>query len=162
MTTSAGKDLPPEALAMLSGDDPRGQLGKIIPLVTVDGEGFPHVALLSPGEVLAVESQALRLALYEKGTTLRNIKDRSKLTLILVEPGLCCYAKGLGTVTDVTIPPGPVQPFTAVRVNVEVEEVLLDHETGASVSAGSRYERDVPESDEIAYWARVWAGLRSG
>ena len=83
------------------------------------------------------------------------------MTLVLVEPKLCCYAKGLGRLTDVVIPPGPVQPFPAVRVDVEVKEVRLDQELGAWISTGARYGREVSEAEELAYWKRVQTALRA-
>ena len=83
------------------------------------------------------------------------------MTLVLVEPGLCCYAKGLGRLTDVVIAAGPVQPFPAVRVDVEVKEVRLDQELGAWISTGARYGREVSEAEELAYWKRVQTALRA-
>lgn len=160
MSVSIGNRLPKAALAMLDGEEAREHLGKVILLLTVDEAGFPHVALLSPGEILAPGDDIFRLALYEDGRTLRNIAGRSKLALAIIEPGLCCYVKGAGSVTGTRIPPGPSQPFTAVRVDVEVEEVLLDSEVGASIETGARYSRSVAHDEELAQWGCVWEVLR--
>ena len=161
MPTSVSAELPPEVVSLLSGDDSPARLGTVIPVLTADAAGFPHVALLSPGEILAVTPGSVRIAVDQRSTTARNIAERGSVTLVLVEPGLCCYAKGLGKLTDVVIPPGPVQPFAAVRADVEVKEVRLDEELGAWISTGARYGRDVSQAEELAYWDRVQGALRA-
>ena len=161
MPTSVTTELPSEAVSLLSGDASPARLGTVIPVLTVDAAGFPHVALLSPGEILVVTPGAVRLAVDQRSTTARNIEERRSVTLVLVEPKLCCYAKGLGRLTDVVIPPGPVQPFPAVRVDVEVREVRLDEELGAWISTGALYGREVSQAEELAYWERVQTALRS-
>lgn len=162
MSVSIGKELPEAAVAMLDGSQAHEQVGKIALLLTVDDDGFPHVALLSPGEVLACGKSEVRLALYGSGKTIENIASRSRLTLAILEPGLCCYVKGSGVVMEAEVPPGPIQPFAARRVDVEIEDVLLDSEVGAAVETGPRYSRSISRGEELEQWNRVWGVLRSG
>jgi hypothetical protein len=159
VSRSIGPALPPAALEVLRPAQPAEQLGKIIEVLTVDERGFPHVALLSPGEIQACDPSSFRLALYTEGTTLRNIHARSRFALAIVEPGLCCYVKAIGAVTDVRVSEGPTQPFAATRVEARVDDVLIDSESGAFIAAGARYRRAIPTDVELAEWHRVWHEL---
>ena len=162
MSTSVGKDVPDQVVVMLGGEQADEQVGKVILLLTVDEQGFPHAAQLSPGEILIRDKSFVRLAVFKGGRTLRNIADRSALALVIIEPELSCYIKGRGSVSDATISRGSTQPFEAVRVDVAVEDVLLDSEAGAAITTGTRYSRDVPAQQELGEWSRVWSVLGDG
>ena len=162
MSTSIGKDIPDQVVAMLGGEQADEHVGKVILLLTVDEQGFPHAAQLSAGEILIRDKSFVRLAIFKEGRTLRNITDRSALMLAIIEPELSCYIKGFGSVSDATISRGSIQPFEAVRVDVEVADVLLDSEAGAQITTGARYSRDVPAQEELREWGRVWSVLSDG
>ena len=51
MSQLLGKELPPELLQRLSGAEIEAQEGKIIPIFTIDEDGWAHPALLSYYEV---------------------------------------------------------------------------------------------------------------
>lgn len=161
MSTSIGSELPERVFEFLSGSDGRRRIGAVVPLVTTNECGSPHASLLSPGEILAVSNSEVRLALYREGMTLKNVAARGHVALVVVEAALVCYVNGSGSVTDVDIPPSPLQPFHAVRVDVKLTDVRLDSESGASIVTGARYRRDASTEEELAYWHGVWSVLRA-
>src|SRR5437879_1823536 len=61
---SIGRALPDVVRELLDGRDPAGRVGFTILLLTTSGEGWPQVAMLSVGEVLAVDERRVRLALW--------------------------------------------------------------------------------------------------
>lgn len=154
-----GHELPEGALELLQTEDPRAVMGKIVIVATVDHAGFPHMALLSRGELVAVSSKQVRLVLNAEATTIENIASRSTVTLALIEPEVCCYVKGRGSVRDETLAETSLMPFTARRVDVHVDSVLLDSEARAAIVSGPRYERAVPLEEELAHWRHVHAFL---
>lgn len=85
----AGRELPPALQRYLDGTDLRHKT-QALRLATVDAAGWPHAALLSAGEVLAVSPQRLRFALVARTTTAANLarEGRAVLTLVL-DGGLC-------------------------------------------------------------------------
>lgn len=159
MSVSAGNELPEAALAMLDGSRAAEHVGKVILLLTVDEAGFPHVAQLSAGEVVATGRRQLRLAVFAASHTTANIRRTGDITLALVEPGLSCYVKARATVTGKRIQPGPTQPMEAMRVDARVEDVVVDSEVGAAIVAGPRYRREASREEELSGWESVRAVL---
>ncbi len=160
MSERVGRALPLDLLALVDGSRPSEQLGKVVLVATIDDDGFPHTSLLSPGEILALDEQRLRVALFSGGHTLRNIEQRAKLVLVLVEPSTCCYVRAIGRPTKIDIEPGPAHPFHSRVVDVEVEQVFRDAEAGAWITTGARYARAVADDEELRDWRRVWDALR--
>ena len=131
MSKALGSELPDELLRDLNGQDLASKWSKTIPLVTVDGEGFPHFAILSYGEILATGSRQLRIGLYPNSSTTRNIQARSKLSLLIVLGDSVYYVKG-------TASEQPAQ--NVVRFDVTVDQVLVDNEPGARITGGIGFE----------------------
>lgn len=62
MTRSLGSELPEPVHAALTVDDPAEAEGLTLLLLSVRADGWPHLALLSVGEVVALDRRRLRLA----------------------------------------------------------------------------------------------------
>ena len=131
MSKALGNELPAELVQDLNGQDLASKWSKTIPLVTVDGEGFPHFAILSYGEILATSAHALRIGLYPNSSTTRNIQARPKLSLLIVLGDSVYYVKGAASEQ-------PAQ--NVVRFDVAVEQVLVDNEPGARITGGIGFE----------------------
>jgi len=67
MPRSLGSTLPADLAAALDGSRLADQVGDTYLLLTMSEAGWPHVAMLSAGEVLAVDDAELRLALRPPG-----------------------------------------------------------------------------------------------
>lgn len=161
MSDAIGRSLPEDLLAQLDGSRPEEQRGKIVVVTTVDDDGFPHISLLSFGELLATSDQEIRLALFASGHTLRNIVVRSCVTLVFLDTGIAYYVRGTGCEIPGTIEAGPTQPFEARIVSIRVDQVLADAEVGAWITTAARYERAIAAREEVAEWHRVWNALRA-
>ena len=139
MSKALGSELPEELVQDLNGQDLAAKWSKTIPLVTVDGDGFPHFAILSYGEILAEGPGRLRIGLYPNSSTTRNIQARPKLSLLVVLGDSVYYVKG-------TAAEKPAQ--NVVRFDVTVEQVLVDNEPGARITGGIGFEM----SQGKAWW----------
>ena len=124
----------------LSGAEVDAHATLAIVMCTTDAEGWPHPAMLSYYEVAAIDRQTLRLAVYNDSRTCRNMRERSKATLILTDEHLACYVRG--AVTDV-MPAMASAPYNAMFVlrvdHVKFDTAPEDLEPGAFVTTGIRY-----------------------
>ena len=94
MSTALGNQLPQALVDELNGRDLGSCWAKTIPLVTVDANGFPHFAILSYGEILAAGPSELRLGMYPNSSTSRNMRERQKISLLIVQGDSVYYVKG--------------------------------------------------------------------
>ena len=131
MSKALGNELPAELLAELNGRDLPSKWSKTIPLVTIDGSGFPHFAILSYGEIVATGPRELRIGLYPNSTTTRNIQARPNVGLLIVLGDSVYYVKGSASEK-------PAE--NTVRFDVAVEQVLVDNEPGARITGGIGFE----------------------
>jgi hypothetical protein len=76
--------LPNAALAAFEGSDPGAHVGFTAQLVTSDPDGWPRIALLSAGEIVAVDPARLRIALWPESHTTENATRTGRATLIFV------------------------------------------------------------------------------
>jgi hypothetical protein len=95
--------LPPAIMSLLGGDRLEELDGEGFCLVSVDASGWPHLALLSVGEVLAVSPSELRLALWQSSATSANLERGSGALLVVVTEGAAWHIRGrassLGQIT---------------------------------------------------------------
>ena len=131
MSKALGSELPQVLVDRLSGHDIASKWGQTIPLVTVDSDGFPHFAILSYGEIIAISAHELRIGLYPNSSTTRNILARPRLSLLIVDGDSVYYVKG-------TASEQPAEGI--VRFDVRAEQVLVDNEPGAHITSGLGFE----------------------
>jgi hypothetical protein len=140
MSRLIGSELPPDLLDRLSGRDLRPHAAKVIPLLTVDERGWPHVALLSYLEVAAKDARHLRLATFQDSTTSANMRRSGKATLVIVDQRVACYIK----VTVAELAPAMQTAGWNAAFDCRVDQVLADdvdetRESGAYLSSGITY-----------------------
>lgn len=121
----------------LNGSDIGPRAGHAIVVCTVDGDGWPHPAMLSYFEVAAVDRQNLRLAVYTNSRTCGNMRARGKATLVIVDERLVCYVRGA---VEELAPAMRTAPYNA-KLNLMVDEVRFDRppeelEPDAHVTSG--------------------------
>jgi len=161
MSRLVGQELPPQLLEQLSGRDLRSRFGRVIPAVTVDAAGFPHPALLSFGEVVALDARRIGLATYADSTTTNNMRRNGRLTLLLVEAEGTYYIKG--TVRE---RPGGLDGFPGLaQWKMHIEQVLEDGtrsdiEGEARIASGIRFGAGAGEAALLKQWEAVVAALR--
>ncbi|MFQ5795967.1 MAG: pyridoxamine 5'-phosphate oxidase family protein [Candidatus Bipolaricaulia bacterium] len=94
MSELTGNKLSDHLHELLNGENLEEKLWNAILIVTNGPEGWPHPAMLSYGEVVAIDPGTLRLVTWEGTTTTGNLKRNPNVTLILVDREGAYYIKG--------------------------------------------------------------------
>ena len=113
--------LPAPLMALLDGRALADKVGTTIQLTAVAEDGWPRQALLSVGEVVAVGTDRLRLALYANSRTTRAMATagRALLTVVVDE----VLYKAAVTVTRRAADTSPLAQFDATVVAVDADRV---------------------------------------
>ena len=156
MPRSLGAELPAPVWELLDGRDLPGRVGLTWLLVTVAEDGWPHVAMLSVGEVLAVGPGSLRFALWPGSRTTANLERTGHGLLMGVVEGAAYYVRlQARRGADLSVRGRPRAFFL-----VEVEEVLEDTVGYATITGGIGFRLNQPEQ-VLADWAAAVAGMRN-
>ncbi len=134
MSQDLGGHLPPSLFRKLHQGERKDAQGEAVVLLTVDRAGFPHVALISWYEVVALDRGTLRLALRATSQSSQNLRERRIGTLVFVGGGAAYYAKGR-VEAESSLPLFPDQ--TAFRLRME--QVLEDKKRGIPLLHGIRF-----------------------
>ena len=144
--------LPAELREFLDGQRLAAKTNDVIELLTVGEEGWPHVALLSVGEVLAASDTEVRLALWPDSQTTANLRRTSRATMTCVRAGAGFYVE-----LEAQAVPGLVQELAAFRCSVS--GVLVDRADYADLTSGMTFSLKDPAA-VLPRWSRVVAALR--
>jgi hypothetical protein len=162
MTRVLGEVLPDNLYSLLDGRDLSGQMGKAIQIVTPDARGWPHPALLSYGEVVAVDRRHIRLAIYRESTTSGNLRREGKLTLCLIQAGIAYYIKAQTRAQQEPMAGHPhLTRFESVVEAVLEDGAREDLEPGAGVTSGITFRTGRPGGEVLRDWQAMLSGLRS-
>lgn len=138
--------LPDDVLALLSGRDLQAGVGLTIQLLTVDDFGWPRAALLSVGEVLALDDEHFRLALWPASHTTANLERTGKGVLSLVHGGVFLTVLIHADRGTDLVDPAPRAVFEA-----RIAEVRSDEVSYAVLTGGIAF--DLPDQDVVvARW----------
>lgn len=78
--------LPLDVQHLLNGKNLEEKTEIAVYFVTVNHEGFPYKALLSVGELLKMDERTIRIALWERSSSVLYAQKTKKATLLLVLP----------------------------------------------------------------------------
>ena len=158
MSRSLGPHLPDPLFTRLVAPDRADRLGHVVVLTTVDPYGWPHPALISYAELLALDSSRVRLALYAESRSTRHLREAGRVTLVFADAELSLYVKA----EAVALPPAPEHPRWA-RFELAVKDVLEDHaegeEAGARLSGGITVDWPGGVEEAVRRHARLRAAL---
>ena len=98
-------------------------------LASVDPYGWPHPALLSDAEVIALDATRLRLGLHPESRSVRHLRDSGRATLVFADAATL-YVKA----EALALPGAPGHPELA-RFELVVQDVLEDRSEGAEAGA---------------------------
>ncbi len=155
MSQLLGKELTEELFERLKGEDVASQMGKAIVLVTVDGQGWAHPAMLSYFEVVAKDRSKINLAIGKISTTAENLRRTGKITLLITDRGMNYYLKGKAR--EIKESMGGV-PFMSI-FRVEIEQLLEDQEPDAAITSGVTFSR--PKKKEVGEIVeKIFQGVR--
>ncbi|MBS1887650.1 MAG: pyridoxamine 5'-phosphate oxidase family protein [Actinobacteria bacterium] len=153
MSRALAPVVPPELAAMLARD-PAESEGFTLLLLSV-ADGWPHQAMLSVGEVVALDERRLALALWPTSTSAAAVEAAGRATLTAVV-GPTSYALRLRArrLTDLETPlAGTLACFAA-----EVDAVSADEAPYAELESGVRFRLHDPEPT-FARWREVRSAL---
>jgi len=161
MSRDLGSELPEALLSLLDGHDLPARLGKAILISTVDAQGWAHPALLSYGEVVAVDPHRLRLALYATSGTSGNLRRSGRLTLCFIEEGMAYYVKAQAVEQHTAALPPGLARFDAMVERVLVDQAREDLEPSARITSGIEFDAGKPASEQLSTWTSMLSALQA-
>ncbi len=156
MSRSAGNELPAGVRELLDGKELERAAGQTVLLLTVDEAGWPRVAMLSAGELLATGERDLRLALWPDSRSAANLGRTGRATLALVRAGAGWYLRCAAR-------RGPDLRAAGRRLAsfaLTVEEALEDAVPYAELTGGIELRLADPAT-AIAAWRATVAAMRA-
>jgi hypothetical protein len=124
-------------------------------LSTVDSNGWPHAALLSAGDMVAMPSSRIRFALFPQSTVTSNLEREGRLTIALVLDGGICELRVRSRRLAHSASDVPLAFFEA-----DVEAVRQHVAPYATVTDGITFSLHDPQS-VLPRWQRQIAALRA-
>jgi hypothetical protein len=155
MTHSIGDALPQPLLSLLDGRAPADHQGTTIVLATLGPEGWPLIALLSVGELLAVGDRDVRIALWASSSTTAALAETGRTTMSVVLEGAAWDARlRCDRAPDIAVEGGG----RLAAFQCRVEEVLEDRVGYAELTGGIQYRLVRPE-EVLPRWERTLEAL---
>ena len=155
MPRKPGSELPADLASLLNGSHLAGRVGHTFLLVTTAQDGWPHVAMLSVGEVLAQAPREVRLALWPGSHTSANVGRTGRALLMAVVPPATYYVRlHCRPLGEIRAGEQPLAAFLG-----EVAEIQQDVVAYARVLDGIRFELADPERT-VSNWQSTLAALR--
>ena len=143
---------------LLDGEELSAKEGTTLLLLTATSAGWPHVAMLSVGELLAISATQLRAALWPASTATCNLTSTGQATIALVYKGVAYYLRCRARRgPDLEVPSSEAG---LAFFDLELEEVLEDVVPYAELTSGVTF-RLVDSSESIARWEERIAALRA-
>jgi hypothetical protein len=137
MSQMLGNKLSDALLRRLSGAAVALHEGKIIPILTLDEQGWPHPALLSYYEIVAKGPSTLEMAIWKDSSTANNLRRDPKISLMIADEGENFYIKGVVKELEHAMAGAP----QVSRFHIEISQVLEDQEPNAQITSGMTYTR---------------------
>jgi hypothetical protein len=137
MSKILGNELTDALLKRLSGATIASHEGKIIPVFTIDEEGWPHPALLSYYEVVAKNASSLDMAIWKDSSTANNLRRTAKISLMIADHGVNFYIKGSVKELEREMTGAP----QVSRFQIVVQQLLEDQEPNAQITSAMTYTR---------------------
>jgi len=156
MSRSLGDQLPDTLRQLLDGTDVAGREGVTFLLVTGDESGWPHMALLSVGELVATDAHTLRAALWLHSSTTKNLSREGRGMLAIV-------ANGNGYYVRLTAERGPDLDLGSdgrlAYFALRIEDILEDTADYATLTSGVTFRLNRPDQ-VVPRWQRTVDALR--
>jgi hypothetical protein len=163
MARAVGSSLPAPLLERLRGDDLAARVGIAVLILTTDGTGWPHPAMLSYGELVALDSRRVRLAVRRASGTAENLRRSRRITFCFVEPNMAYYVKAaVGLPQDLLRGFPDLVGFEARVETVLADEARADSEPGVAILDGVRFSVGRPAEAVVRDWQSLVDSLRGG
>jgi pyridoxamine 5'-phosphate oxidase-like protein len=151
---TAASTVPAEVARYLDGTDLLAKT-QALRLSTVDAAGWPHAALLSPGDMVALPSGRIRFVLFPQSATTSNLTRDGRISLTLALDGGMCELRMRARRLAHSSPDVPLAFFEA-----EVETARTHVAPYADVTGGITFALHDPQA-VLPRWQRQIAAMRA-
>ncbi|WP_243391462.1 pyridoxamine 5'-phosphate oxidase family protein [Paenibacillus sp. GM1FR] len=149
------EELDAELMEWLSGTNLEHKQHEAMQLLTVSEDQWPHQAMISMGEVIAINPHQLRLALWQGTQTSMNMSKTGKATLIAVQGHRLLHIRiEVERLPEIR---GAVHPRD--RFEAQVLQVRVDHAPYAEITSGITFQLK-DELGAITRWKETIEELR--
>lgn len=150
---TANAELPAQVATYLDGTDLLAK-PQALRLSTVDVDGWPHAALLSAGDMLALPSGHIRFVTFPQPTMTANLERTGRVTITLSLDGGMCELRMTCQRLAFAAPDVPLALFEA-----KPEQVRMHKAPYADISSGIEFRLHDPEA-VLPRWQRQIAAIR--
>lgn len=110
-------------------------------LQSITSEGYPHSAMVSVGEVIALDSEHLRIALWPQTQTSISLAEKRKSNLIIIYNNMISYLE-----LDITLLPSlDNEVYERTRFEATIKSIRQDIAKYADITSGITVEMHEPE-----------------
>ena len=157
VTRSLGNQLPDNVRSILDGTDLARREGLTFQLLTTDEADWPQVALLSVGELVAIDSHTIRAGLWLHSGTSKNLTRSGRATLVVIADGNGYYVRLAGRRgPDLNLGAEGRLAFFVL----DVQDVQEDSADYARLTSGVTFKLADP-SAVVPRWQRTVDALRT-
>ncbi len=163
MARSIGNTMPPAIVSLLSDDAFADWVGVndtwlTILVLSTTHDSWPHLAMVSLGEIVAVSPRALRLALWPSSTAATNVWREQRTTLVLIHEGAAyCLRCAARRGADLVLPDDGGQ---LACFGLRVDDVIEDAAPYAVLTSGVTFRLNDP-NQTAQRWRTTRAALRA-
>ncbi|MFP5163948.1 pyridoxamine 5'-phosphate oxidase family protein [Staphylococcus equorum] len=112
-------------------------------LQSITNEGYPHTAMVSVGEVVATDSEHIRIALWPNTQTANSLSEIGKASLVIVYNKKVFYFE----LDTKLLPPISNEKFSRMRFDAFTKNIKEDRAKYADITSGITVE--MHESEEV-------------
>jgi hypothetical protein len=145
-----GMEMSEEVFDFLNGKELADRQHEAMMLLTVSEEGWPHTAMISVGEIVAVSRKELRIGLWPDTSTTANVIRTHKATLVLFWKGKAHYIRlSLERLKEL-----PNIQYKRVRFHAQIVEAREDMAKYAEIRSGIKIDLKNPK-EVVGRWSET-------
>lgn len=136
-----------DTVTLLNGQNLENKQNIVMTLHSITSSGYPHTCMVSVGEIIAINPQTLRIALWPETQTSLSLHEIGKANLVIVNNHKVTYLE-----LDTKLLPKPEQEtYVRTRFEAIVKSVKEDKAKYADIVSGITIALHKPE-DILNRW----------
>ncbi|MBM7645452.1 hypothetical protein JOD45_001663 [Scopulibacillus daqui] len=149
------KQLPANLYELLNGENLADKQHEAMMLLTMDESMWPHTAMISVGEIIAITPERLKLSLWPNTTTTNNIIRTGKAAFVVFFDGAAHYVK----LSLEKLPELKGAKYHRERFAADIVSYKGDMAKYAAITSGIQIELKDPDT-VIKRWEETIAELK--
>ncbi|MCK2005654.1 pyridoxamine 5'-phosphate oxidase family protein [[Brevibacterium] frigoritolerans] len=141
-------EMPEEIFDLLNGKELVDKQHEAMMLLTVSEEGWPHTAMISVGEIVALSRKELRIGLWPDTSTTANVIRTQKATLVLFWKGKAQYIR----LSLERLKALPNAQYKRERFHAKIIEAREDMAKYAEITSGIKIDLKNPK-EVVERWS---------